>query len=126
MSGCTQVKESFGLGHYQADEFCVDPNPPLELPPEYNLPKPVTQSAPHTPKSPASLQPDLLSSHSNVAEQKAFLNLKKDKMIEKNIREMVNQEAQKEEKKAAKDDLKKYKGSFVDTFKRNLTSISSD
>jgi hypothetical protein len=40
-SGCDTVRNTFGLDHYQADEFNVSEHPPLSLPPSYNLAPPV-------------------------------------------------------------------------------------
>jgi hypothetical protein len=37
LGGCDSVKSTLGLGHDQPDEFLVPTNPPLELPPNYNL-----------------------------------------------------------------------------------------
>jgi hypothetical protein len=37
LSGCDSLRNTFGLDHYQADEFNVGENPPLSMPPSYNL-----------------------------------------------------------------------------------------
>ncbi len=41
LTGCDNVRNVFGLDHYQADEFNVNTNKPLSMPPSYDeLPTP--------------------------------------------------------------------------------------
>lgn len=58
VSGCDSVKRTFGFDHYQADEMTVADNPPLSLPPCYdlrppkkNVPAVTTASTSHTQKA---------------------------------------------------------------------------
>jgi hypothetical protein len=37
LSSCETFKDTFGLNHYQADEFKVSDNPPLSVPRDYSL-----------------------------------------------------------------------------------------
>jgi hypothetical protein len=41
LTGCDKVKETFGFDHYQPDEFNVEQNSPLSLPPDSNLRPPM-------------------------------------------------------------------------------------
>ena len=41
LSGCDQLRNTLGLDHYQADPFRIPVNPPLSMPPDYNLRPPV-------------------------------------------------------------------------------------
>ncbi|MCP4924028.1 MAG: DUF3035 domain-containing protein [bacterium] len=49
LSGCAQVKKTFGLERQAPNEFQVMKNPPLTLPPEFHLrpPQPGKKVAPH-------------------------------------------------------------------------------
>lgn len=40
LTGCDSLRNTFGLDHYQADEFNVAENPPLSMPPNYTLTPP--------------------------------------------------------------------------------------
>lgn len=58
VSGCDSIKRTFGFDHYQADEMNVADNPPLSLPPCYdlrppekNVPAVATSSTSHTQKA---------------------------------------------------------------------------
>lgn len=41
LAGCDKLRHTFGLDHYQADAFNVPSNPPLSMPPDYNLRPPM-------------------------------------------------------------------------------------
>ncbi len=41
LNGCDSVRNTLGLDHYQADEFNINENPPLSIPPNYNLRPPL-------------------------------------------------------------------------------------
>lgn len=41
LSGCDSLRNTFGLDHYQADEFKIPSNPPLSMPPDFNLRPPI-------------------------------------------------------------------------------------
>lgn len=41
ITGCDTLRNTFGLDHYQADEFNIEQNAPLTLPPSYDLEPPV-------------------------------------------------------------------------------------
>lgn len=43
LTACDGVKDSLGMGHYQADEFNLQQNPPLSMPPNYKLMPPHTK-----------------------------------------------------------------------------------
>lgn len=45
LSGCDTFRNTFGLDHYQADEFNISDNPPLSMPPNYNLAPPTNNDA---------------------------------------------------------------------------------
>ncbi len=53
LTGCDTFRNTFGLDHYQADEFNVSDNPPLSMPPNYNLAPPVNSDSAHTEKKKA-------------------------------------------------------------------------
>ncbi|MDP3372266.1 MAG: DUF3035 domain-containing protein [Candidatus Paracaedibacteraceae bacterium] len=40
LTGCDTLRSTFGLDHYQADEFNIAENPPLSMPPSYHLAPP--------------------------------------------------------------------------------------
>lgn len=44
LTACDSVKDSLGMSHYQADEFNLQQNPPLSMPPNYNLMPPRTKN----------------------------------------------------------------------------------
>ncbi len=50
LTGCDTFRNTFGLDHYQADEFNVSDNPPLSMPPNYNLAPPANNSSGNTEK----------------------------------------------------------------------------
>lgn len=45
LSGCDTFRNTFGLDHYQADEFNISDNPPLSMPPNYNLAPPANSES---------------------------------------------------------------------------------
>ena len=45
LSGCDTFRNTLGLDHYQADEFNIAENPPLSMPPSYNLAPPTSANA---------------------------------------------------------------------------------
>jgi hypothetical protein len=53
LTGCDTFRNTFGLDHYQADEFNVSDNPPLSMPPNYNLAPPANNSSENTEKKKA-------------------------------------------------------------------------
>ncbi len=53
LTGCDTFRNTFGLDHYQADEFNVSDNPPLSMPPNYNLAPPAADSSANTEKKKA-------------------------------------------------------------------------
>ncbi len=44
LTACDGVKDSLGMSHYQADEFNLQQNPPLSMPPNYKLMPPRTKN----------------------------------------------------------------------------------
>ena len=46
LSGCDSIKHTFGLDHYQADEYSVPTTPPLCMPPDHNLRAPELNAQP--------------------------------------------------------------------------------
>ena len=44
LTACDNVKDSLGMSHYQADEFNLQQNPPLSMPPNYSLMPPRTKN----------------------------------------------------------------------------------
>ncbi|MCX7342600.1 MAG: DUF3035 domain-containing protein [Proteobacteria bacterium] len=45
LTACDSVKDSLGMSHYQADEFNLQQNPPLSMPPNYSLMPPRVKNA---------------------------------------------------------------------------------
>lgn len=45
LSGCDSMRSTFGLDHYQPDEFNVDNHQPLSMPPNYDLAPPEVSAA---------------------------------------------------------------------------------
>ena len=44
LTSCDSLKDSLGMSHYQADEFNLQQNPPLSIPPNYKLVPPHTKN----------------------------------------------------------------------------------
>ena len=53
LTGCDTFRNTFGLDHYQADEFNVGENPPLSMPPNYNLAPPANNASENSEKKKA-------------------------------------------------------------------------
>lgn len=100
LSSCDSVKHTLGLDHYQADEYMVPTTPPLSMPPDHNLRAPELYAKPtgYVPikKKAQETLGKPSSSHSQDAEQNFLNKASSGEKPGKNIREIVNTEAEKE------------------------------
>lgn len=131
LSGCDSVKRTFGFDHYQADEMNVVDNPPLSLPPCYDLRPPEknisstsTTASNHTQKA-----LEVLTGKKNTLEKKINSSLSSEKLVQKasqthasdsKIKEKITEEAQqsKEESNPLNGVGKK--------IMENITNVSND
>lgn len=95
LSGCDSVRNTFGLDHYQADAFTVPTNPPLTLPPDYNLRPPAPGTGPrYAVASSDQAQRTLgLPQSTDRSSTAAFIARDSSHTTPENIREVVDQEA---------------------------------
>lgn len=101
LSGCSSVKHSLGLDHYQADEFSVPSNPPLSMPPDYTLLPPAPGAKGPNTVTPeekaqinltgAKLKPE---SGASQSEKSLVKEASKTTAKEENVRERMNKEAE--------------------------------
>jgi len=106
LSGCDNLRNTFGLDHYQPDEFNISDNPPLSIPKDYKLRPPVqgsgnSESAAAAPSSNEKVQ-DLLvgqskggavSSSKDPAARSLLAQAADGQTVDPSIRETVNKEA---------------------------------
>ncbi|WP_198027068.1 DUF3035 domain-containing protein [Candidatus Paracaedibacter symbiosus] len=104
LGGCDRVRNTFGLDHYQADEFRVPTNPPLSMPPNFNLPVPKPGA-----ENPGAVnhreyaqekvvgQKVTLTKTANDAEKSILEKASKTSKADPNIRSEVNKEAEEEQ-----------------------------
>lgn len=103
LAGCDKLRHTFGLDHYQGDPFSVPSNPPLSMPPDYNL-RPPMPGAPNPGETNHRDQ-----AHEKVLGQKATLRKTADdaersilqqatqtSQIDPNIRAKVDKDAEEE------------------------------
>lgn len=101
--GCDKLRHTFGLDHYQADEFRVPSNPPLSMPPDYNL-RPPMPGAPnpgetnHRDKAHEKVlgQKAALAKTADDAEKSILQQATKISKADPNIRAEVNKDAEEE------------------------------
>ena len=125
LSGCDTIRNTLGLDHYQADAFAVQTNPPLVLPPDYNLTPPKPGAAPtytQTPevKAQETLQTNDAKIHSASGTEGSLLN-HTSAAAPANIRELVDKEAADESTMAGK--LEKQMKSWKEQAKENFGSL---
>lgn len=103
LAGCDKLRHTFGLDHYQADEFRVPSNPPLSMPPDYNL-RPPVPGAPnpgdvnHRDKAHEKImgQKAALARTTGDAEKSILKQAAKISKADPNIRAEVNKDAEEE------------------------------
>lgn len=110
LSGCDSFRSTFGLDHYQPDEFKISENPPLSIPKDYKLRPPAGSgnssdgpavSPVSSASSGAQAQNLLLGSSANTtspsaktkSEQSLLNAASSQQQAAPNIRETVNREA---------------------------------
>ena len=107
LSGCDSFRSTFGLDHYQPDEFNVSGNPPLSMPKDYKLRPPaaggdgsaVAATSSTVPSSQTQAHELLLggvapnSSSQTQAEQNLLVLASGQQQAAPDIRETVNREA---------------------------------
>lgn len=104
ISGCDSLHSTFGLDHYQAKEFEVPTNPPLSMPPDYNLRPPVEGApnrgeVPHIEKAQEKVlgKKVTLSKTGDKAEKSILTNASKGVKANPNIRSEVEKDAEYDE-----------------------------
>ena len=104
LPGCSSIKHTLGMDHYQADEFSVPTQPPLCMPPSYDdlpTPKPGAKG-PGEIKHQDQAQEKLLGAKlqpvagSNDTEKELGAKAGEKIKVEADIREKINQEASSE------------------------------
>ena len=109
LSGCDSFRNTFGLDHYQPDEFKVSENPPLSIPKDYKLRPPAgsgngsESSAFGVASAPSGAQAQNLllgssgspvaSASKNQGEQNLLAMVSSQQQAVPDIRETVNREA---------------------------------
>ena len=123
LSGCDTMRSTFGLDHYQADAFDVPTNPPLILPPDYNLRPPTPGVQPtYAVKSSDMVQNTLgLQPSRDASSHHVLSTVHASHTPPENIREVINREADEESTIPGKigEQVKDWKGEA----KKNLGSI---
>lgn len=128
LQGCDTLRSTFGLDHYQPDAFNVPTNPPLTLPPDYNLRPPVKGAgAPYAQTASAKAQTTLnvsgaKSYSGNQSERGLMHQVKNDDSTPENIRELLDKEAEEENTLSGK--VQKQLDTWKKEAKKNLGSIS--
>ena len=129
LQGCDTLRSTFGLDHYQPDAFNISTNPPLILPPEYNLLPPVEGAkSPYAQTSSSKAQTTLNISSAksytnNQSERGLINNVKNDENIPENIRDILEKEAEEENTFSGK--VKKQLDTWKNEAKKNLGSINN-
>lgn len=97
LTGCDSVKHTFGLDHYQADEYSIPTTPPLSMPPNHNLRAPEINAQPqgYIPTEDKAKQTLGVPSSSGSSETESELDkkLKKQGNAAANIRQTIDSEA---------------------------------
>lgn len=104
LAGCDHMRNTFGLDHYQADEFKVPTNPPLSMPPNYDLRPPMPGA-----ENPGTVnyrdyaqekimgQKVALAKVTSETEKSILHNALKTAKADPDIRRKINKEAEKDE-----------------------------
>ena len=128
-SGCDSVRNTLGLDHYQADAFSVPTNPPLVLPPDFNLRPPTPGTAPtYAQTSQNQAQETLITANAKVysgnTSEERLLSYTGHSTLDPNIRKLVDEEAEREGSSEGKvnDWLKKKS----EEAKKNFNSLSTN
>lgn len=135
-SGCDTVKGAFGLDHYQADEFNITQNPPLSLPPCYNLEPPakgaIDQAGDAKSKMAEKQAQNLLIGKKEKADDSSSVAAKdvvkaaeraQETPVDPKIRQMVDQEA---DQSKAEDTIGSKLSKIGDTIAQNAKRTSND
>ncbi len=97
ITGCDSVKHTFGLDHYQADEYSIPTTPPLSMPPNHTLRAPEINAQPqgYTPTQDKAKQALGVPATSSSSETESDLNqkVKKQGTAASDIRKTVDSEA---------------------------------
>lgn len=101
LSGCDTLRSTFGLDHYQADDFAITQNPSLSVPPDYTLvpPNPHKRNPGEILAADQAQQAVLggkkaaIYKTSQQAENTLISEAGKGKVIDANIREKIDEEA---------------------------------
>ncbi|MBX3486317.1 MAG: DUF3035 domain-containing protein [Candidatus Paracaedibacteraceae bacterium] len=97
VAGCDSVKHTFGLDHYQADEYSVPTTPPLSMPPDHNLRAPEIHAQPqgYTQTQDKAKQALGVPSTESSSETESALDktIKKQGQADPEIRKTLDQEA---------------------------------
>ncbi len=128
-TGCDTVRNTLGLDHYQADAFAVPTNPPLILPPDYNLRPPAPGAAPtYAQTSQTQAQETLINSSAKVysgnSSETGLISSTGAGEAQSDIRKIVDEEAEREGSAEGKaNDWLQRKGQEA---KKNLNSLSGN
>ncbi len=131
LSGCDSVKKTFGFDHHKPNEMNVVDNPPLSLPPCYDL-RPPEKNGSNTSVSGASEHNKkalevIAGSHSNqkpstaksASTQTLVKEAAKDHSVDKNIKEKINNDQ-------VVDDKKNPLSGVGEKIMNNISNISND
>ncbi len=136
LSGCDSFRSTFGLDHYQADEFNVANHKPLSIPPSYDLMPPDAAASPDAMQSRGEVstthqaqkvllgrtteKSDAQSAGSTTITEKASTK----QIADKNIREKVTNEAK--DSRETDNPLADKLAKLGETIKENATRTSND
>lgn len=128
LTACESVKSTLGMDHYQADEFNIKQNDPLEVPPNYKLMPPRTKnkegkSIPLNPSAEKAKQV-VGGGESEAALSEASQHALKDKIgsADDSVRKKIDEESKEEGDGALDEKLSAWKKEFV----KNAKSINTD
>ncbi len=131
LTGCDTMRNVLGLDHYQPDEFSVAENPPLSLPPDYQLRPPVQglkEGANPSTDTTATQQAQsrLLGKNASCptgagtsTEQKLVHQAKAGQTAPNNIRQIVDKEAEAQSNRTILDDK-------LDEIAKNAASLRQE
>lgn len=128
LTACESVKSTLGMDHYQADEFNIKQNDPLEVPPNYKLMPPrakdkdgksvlLDPSAEKAKRVVGGGESETVLSEASQHDLKAKVGFADD-----SVREQVDKESEEEGDSALDKKLSSWKKEFV----KNAKSINSD
>lgn len=127
LTACESVKSTLGMDHYQADEFNIKQNDPLEVPPNYKLmpPRSKDKDGKSVALNPSAEKAKLVvgGGESQAVISEASQQALKDKVGsgDDSIREKIDQEAEEEGDSALDKKLSAWKKEFT----QNAKSINS-